>query len=72
MDPEQIVAIRRRLRLTQEALAHAIGVNVKTLSRWETGATRIPTPIGQLMLLLGRCPGACAVLGIVDDDEQAA
>ena len=72
MDPEQIVAIRRRLRLTQEALAHAIGVNVKTLSRWETGATRIPPPVGQLMLLLGYCPGACAVLGIVVDDEQAA
>ena len=72
MHPDQLIAIRHRLRLTQEALAEAIGVTSKTLSRWETGATRIPTPIGQLMLLLGRCPGACAVLGIVDDDEQAA
>lgn len=70
MDPEQLVAIRHRLRLTQEALAQAIGVNVKTLSRWETGATKIPTPIGQLMLLLGYCPGARETLGIVVDGGE--
>lgn len=69
MHPDQLIAIRHRLRLTQEALAEAIGVTSKTLSRWETGATRIPPPIGQLMLLLGYCPGAKEVLGIFVEEE---
>ena len=32
-----INALRRRLRMTQEEFAHAIGVTVSTVNRWENG-----------------------------------
>ena len=30
-------ALRRRLKMTQEEFAHAIGVTVSTVNRWENG-----------------------------------
>ena len=32
-----ISALRRRLQMTQEEFAHAIGVTVSTVNRWENG-----------------------------------
>jgi putative transcriptional regulator len=32
-----INALRRRLKMTQEEFAHAIGVTVSTVNRWENG-----------------------------------
>jgi DNA-binding transcriptional regulator YiaG len=32
-----IARLRRRLNLTQEEFAHAIGVTVSTVNRWENG-----------------------------------
>ncbi len=32
-----ISALRRRLKMTQEEFAHAIGVTVSTVNRWENG-----------------------------------
>lgn len=32
-----ITALRRRLNMTQEEFAHAIGVTVSTVNRWENG-----------------------------------
>ncbi len=32
-----INALRRRLNMTQEEFAHAIGVTVSTVNRWENG-----------------------------------
>jgi putative transcriptional regulator len=32
-----IGALRRRLNMTQEEFAHAIGVTVSTVNRWENG-----------------------------------
>lgn len=32
-----ICALRRRLSMTQEEFAHAIGVTVSTVNRWENG-----------------------------------
>lgn len=37
MRPEQVQAARQRLGLTQEELAHKIGVTVSTVNRWECG-----------------------------------
>jgi len=39
-DPERgatIAALRRRLNMTQEEFAHAVGVTVSTVNRWENG-----------------------------------
>jgi len=32
-----VAALRRRLNMTQEEFAHAIGVTVSTVNRWENG-----------------------------------
>ncbi len=32
-----VSALRRRLKMTQEEFAHAIGVTVSTVNRWENG-----------------------------------
>ena len=37
--PSSIVEIRKRLKLSQAAMANLLGVPPNTLSRWETGAT---------------------------------
>jgi transcriptional regulator with XRE-family HTH domain len=54
---------RRRLGLTQAALAEACGVDQMTVSRWERGKTTIS--VTHLRTL-------CAVLGVSADDLLAA
>ena len=36
---EQVKAVRTTLNLSQEELAHAIGVSFATVNRWENGKT---------------------------------
>ena len=36
---EHLKEVRRQLRLSQEDLAHAIGVSFATVNRWENGKT---------------------------------
>ena len=36
---DQVKAIRAALKLSQEELAHAIGVSFATVNRWENGKT---------------------------------
>lgn len=38
MNSTEIKEIRERLGLTQEALAHLLGVSFQTINRWERGA----------------------------------
>lgn len=38
--PEQVKKVRRQLGLSQEELAHALGVSFATVNRWENGKTR--------------------------------
>jgi DNA-binding transcriptional regulator YiaG len=37
--PELVKEIRRQLGLSQEELAHALGVSFATVNRWENGKT---------------------------------
>jgi len=37
--PEQVKEVRRQLSLSQEELAHALGVSFATVNRWENGKT---------------------------------
>ena len=40
MTGPEVKAMRRRLEMTQEDLAHELGVTVSTVNRWENGHTR--------------------------------
>lgn len=37
--PERVKEVRRKLGLSQEELAHALGVSFATVNRWENGKT---------------------------------
>jgi DNA-binding transcriptional regulator YiaG len=37
--PEQVKEVRRQLELSQQGLAHALGVSFATVNRWENGKT---------------------------------
>jgi DNA-binding transcriptional regulator YiaG len=37
--PAQVKEVRRQLGLSQEELAHALGVSFATVNRWENGKT---------------------------------
>lgn len=38
--PAQVKEVRRQLALSQEELAHALGVSFATVNRWENDKTR--------------------------------
>ena len=42
MTPDDLRSARRTLGLTCQALAEALGVNERTIRRWEKGKCRIP------------------------------
>lgn len=44
--PETVKEVRRQLALSQEELAHALGVSFATVNRWENGRT-IPSKLAQ-------------------------
>jgi DNA-binding transcriptional regulator YiaG len=44
------------LGLTQKDLAHAIGVNLRTLQDWELGRNPLPKPVEILMELMKEMP----------------
>ncbi len=54
-----INALRRRLKMTQEEFAHAIGVTVSTVNRWENGHIA-PSRLARKAMesLMARSPGA--------------
>ena len=58
---DQIIApknLRRRLNMTQEQFAEAIGVPVATLRNWEQGRNSIDPAGRSLLILLARDPKA--------------
>lgn len=44
MEFQEIRALRENLLLSQEALARKLGVAVRTVARWESGASK-PSPL---------------------------
>jgi len=47
---ELVRALRRELRMTQEELAHELGITVGTVNRWENGRFR-PSKLARAMIL---------------------
>ena len=43
---EKVKAVRTQLKLTQEELAHELGVSFATVNRWESGSFK-PSKMGQ-------------------------
>lgn len=57
-----VVAIRRKLHLTQRGLANVVGVSPRTVEAWETGAN-VPSGSARHMLyLLGKDERVMAML----------
>jgi HTH-type transcriptional regulator / antitoxin MqsA len=64
LSPERIVAIRKKARLSQEALEDLLGLGDKVVTRWETGRV-VPTKAADFVLrLLDRRPE------LIDDLRQ--
>jgi len=54
---QQLKEIRKNdLGLTQKDLAHAVGVNLRTLQDWELGRNPMPKPVEILMDLMKEIP----------------
>ena len=56
ISPEQIVAIRRQLDLTQDQFAERLFATSKTLKNWEQGLAKPNAQAAVLMQLIGRHP----------------
>lgn len=54
--PQQICAIRKHLRLTQEAFAAALNVDRNTVASWETGRKKPAGPALRLLEFVEREP----------------
>ena len=52
MTPGDVRKLRKRLGLTQEALAELAGVHPMTVSRWERGTTELREHTAKLLRLL--------------------
>jgi putative transcriptional regulator len=53
--PETVKEVRRQLALSQEELAHALGVSFATVNRWENGKT-VPSKLAQRQFEQFTCP----------------
>ena len=54
--PKQVKEVRRQLGISQEDLAHALGVSFATVNRWENGKTRPSKLALGIYLILGMAP----------------
>lgn len=74
LTPEQIHKARTRAGYTQEELAAALGVDLKTVNNWEAGRTKPRSYLGALEAILGPYldAGASAPLSSVSDAQLLA
>ena len=49
MGPDEFRKIREHLGRTQKSMADYLGVDIRTVRRWEAGHTAIPVYAGMLM-----------------------
>lgn len=49
MTPARFAAERKRLLMTQQDMAHLLGVHVNTVQNYEAGRTRIPKSVAKLL-----------------------
>ena len=49
-----VVAVRRKLNLTQRGLANAVGVSPRTVEAWEAGANQPNGSARHMLYLLGK------------------
>lgn len=56
IDPAFIVAVRKKLKLTQAEAAAIFGGGINAFSRYEKGRVRPPLPLVQLFKILDRHP----------------
>ena len=54
MTADELKATRKELGWTQKHLVALIGVDKRSVSRWETGAVRVPRSVETLMYLARR------------------
>ena len=59
--PETVKGVRQQLGLSQEELAHALGVSFATVNRWENGKTA-PSKLAQTVMRIRSCPSWSALL----------
>ena len=50
--PEQFVAIRKKVNLSQAALGVKIGASVAAITKWETGKQKVQGPVAVLMKVI--------------------
>lgn len=53
MTPAQFTAIKAKCGLSQSKLVKLLGTSIRTISRYETGKTRIPVLVERFMNELG-------------------
>lgn len=56
LSPDEILAIRRKLGLSQEGLEELLGLGEKVVTRWETGRVVQGKPTDDLLRLMDRLP----------------
>lgn len=54
--PQEIAAVRERLRLTQQEAANLFGGGINAFSRYENGKTKPPVALVKLLRLLDKYP----------------
>lgn len=64
MTPEQLAEFRDELRLSQRSLARILDVDVSTVSRWESGQTRIPAMLDLAAVTIRRYRADLASRGL--------
>jgi DNA-binding transcriptional regulator YiaG len=52
VDPDELKRHRKMLGLKQTELAEKLGVHAITLSRWERGFVKVPSPVAVAVKLL--------------------